>query len=222
MQKKNLLLAISIFLIFGNFCFAGDIQSILHQGSAVSLPADSVNHYIYFSGATLIEADSQILIPIENSTTSLRNFYIYAKNNNTTGNVEVAVRKNGVDTDIKFLIIPGQTGQAGWFSNTSTIVEFKKNDLFSIRTKNTGDKSIPIYHWVVEIFTQTTNGETTMIPEYIEQITSDSTTTSFYLDKTISFGDYIIITLLFLFLVFGIVKFCFDWFIPKKLDWKKH
>lgn len=52
--------------------------------------------------------------------------------------------------------------------------------------------------------------------------TTESSTTQFVLDKTISAGDFILISFLTLFLVFGIVKFFIDWFIPKKLDWKQH
>jgi hypothetical protein len=52
--------------------------------------------------------------------------------------------------------------------------------------------------------------------------TTESSTTAFILDKTITLGDFVIITFIFLFAVFGIVKFFIDWFIPKKLDWKQH
>jgi hypothetical protein len=52
--------------------------------------------------------------------------------------------------------------------------------------------------------------------------TTESSTTQFVVDKTISLGDFVIISFIFLFLVFGIVKFFIDWFIPKKLDWKQH
>lgn len=55
-----------------------------------------------------------------------------------------------------------------------------------------------------------------------ELIMNDENSNSFFLNKSISYGDYVIITFLFLFLVFSIVNFLIDWFIPKKLDWKQH
>ncbi|MCX6743568.1 MAG: hypothetical protein NT116_05005 [Candidatus Parcubacteria bacterium] len=77
---------------------------------------------------------------------------------------------------------------------------------------------LKIYYTEEEITPPATTSE-----EMLEKITSPySTSTFFYLEKKITFGDFIIITFLFIFLVFSIVKFCFDWFIPKKLDWKKH
>lgn len=82
---------------------------------------------------------------------------------------------------------------------------------------------------------QTFNGETPTTTEQAfqfsamqctstaqELIQSETTSTSFYLDKTISYGDYLQIAFLLLFLIFGISYFLIDWFIPKKLNWKKH
>lgn len=55
-----------------------------------------------------------------------------------------------------------------------------------------------------------------------ELIVNDENGNSFYLDKTISYGDTLLVTMIFLFLVFRIIGFLTDWFIPKKLDWKQH
>jgi len=55
-----------------------------------------------------------------------------------------------------------------------------------------------------------------------ERISNTGDTKGFFVDKTISYGNYIIIIFLFLFLVFGVVKFFVDFLIPKKLDWKQH
>ena len=55
-----------------------------------------------------------------------------------------------------------------------------------------------------------------------ELIINDENGRQFFLDKSITYGDFLIISFLFLFMVFGIVKFLVDWFIPKKLDWKQH
>ena len=55
-----------------------------------------------------------------------------------------------------------------------------------------------------------------------ELIVNDENASFFFLDKSITYGDFLIITFLFLFAVFSIVHFLTDWFIPKKLDWKQH
>lgn len=210
-----LLLSIIAFNLFTNSVFASDI---LRQDIYYQIPSSGVIYYMPSDRTPHTnETRAQIPIPIENATTTLRNFYFYIENTNTTGTISVIVRKNGVDTDIQFAIPVGTTG---WQSNTSTSVEFAKDDLFSIQLRNTGNAYISFYHWLAELYAPT--GDNTMLPEYIEQITSEATTTGFYLDKTISSGDFIIITFLFLFLIFGIVKFFIDWFIPKKLDWKQH
>jgi hypothetical protein len=55
-----------------------------------------------------------------------------------------------------------------------------------------------------------------------ELIESTATTTSFYLDKSISYGDFLVVVFLMLFLVGGLVSFLISWFIPKRLNWKMH
>lgn len=70
---------------------------------------------------------------------------------------------------------------------------------------------------------QFSHSDCVIVDDHFETITTtESSTTQFILDKSVSLGDFVIITFLFLFLVFGIVKFFIDWFIPKKLDWKQH
>jgi len=43
----------------------------------------------------------------------------------------------------------------------------------------------------------------------------------FYFEKTINAGDVILITLLFIILVFGISKFLLDFIIPKRINFKR-
>lgn len=54
-----------------------------------------------------------------------------------------------------------------------------------------------------------------------ELIENASTGAEFYLDKSINYGDSLIIFFLLLFAVFGIIKMLSDWFIPKKIDFRK-
>ena len=49
-----------------------------------------------------------------------------------------------------------------------------------------------------------------------------SSGTSFFLDKTINYGDVLIVAFLMIFLIFGIVKFVSNLIIPKIIDFKKH
>jgi len=53
-------------------------------------------------------------------------------------------------------------------------------------------------------------------------IQNPATSTSFYLDKSISYGDFLVVVFLMLFLVGGLVSFLISWFIPKRLNWKMH
>ena len=43
----------------------------------------------------------------------------------------------------------------------------------------------------------------------------------FYMNKTISYGDILVLTFLTIFLVFGIVKFLTDFFIPKLVNFRR-
>lgn len=216
------LFSLSILLVLPLVAFpvkAGDIQSILNQDMLWQIPANAVNYYFPSDRSPQTsEARAQVPIPIENATTSLRNFYLYVENINSTGTISAVVKKNGSPTDIQVIF---EVGETGWKSDTENIVEFQKDDLFSIEIKNTGNSYCYVLHWIAEIFTQSDGGN--MLPEYIEQINSTtSTSTSFYLDKTITYGDSIIFTLLFVIIVFSVAKFLLNWFIPKKLNWKQH
>lgn len=74
----------------------------------------------------------------------------------------------------------------------------------------------------IEAF-QFSHSDCVVVDDRFETIeATEASTTQFILDKSVSLGDFVIISFIFLFLVFSIVKFCFDWFVPKKLDWKKH
>ncbi|GAH94180.1 unnamed protein product [marine sediment metagenome] len=61
----------------------------------------------------------------------------------------------------------------------------------------------------------------TSTPATIELIENASTGASFYVSKTIGYGDILIITFLLLFLVFGILKFLTDFLVPKLINFKR-
>jgi len=65
-----------------------------------------------------------------------------------------------------------------------------------------------------EIYCQYENPE-------IELIENASTGTEFYLKKNVSYGDFLIITFLMIFLVFGILKFLINFLIPKLMNFKR-
>ncbi|GAI16711.1 unnamed protein product, partial [marine sediment metagenome] len=54
-----------------------------------------------------------------------------------------------------------------------------------------------------------------------ELIQNATTGAEFYLKKSISYGDFLIITFLVVFLIFGIAKFLINFIIPKIIYWKK-
>ena len=54
-----------------------------------------------------------------------------------------------------------------------------------------------------------------------ELIQNEGTSTEFFLSKTISYADFLIIIFLLLFLIGGVAKFIIKWFIPDKLELKK-
>jgi len=56
--------------------------------------------------------------------------------------------------------------------------------------------------------------------ETLALIQSETTTSQFYLSQTISYGDFLVLSFLILFLVLGITKFLIDWFIPKRINLK--
>ena len=57
--------------------------------------------------------------------------------------------------------------------------------------------------------------------ETLALIQNPTTSTEFYLSQTISYGDFLVISFLILFLVLGITKFLIDWFIPKRMNFQR-
>lgn len=51
-------------------------------------------------------------------------------------------------------------------------------------------------------------------------VENETTGAEFYIRKSISYGDVIVITFLMIFLIFGIMKFLFDFLIPKMMNFK--
>lgn len=64
-----------------------------------------------------------------------------------------------------------------------------------------------------------------MICEYndekVELIENATTGQEFFLDKTFSYGDFLIGLFLIIFVVFGIAKFLMDFLIPKRMNFKR-
>jgi hypothetical protein len=52
----------------------------------------------------------------------------------------------------------------------------------------------------------------------IAQVNNTSTGAEFYLDKTINYGEVLILVFLLLFAIFGIVKIISDFFIPRRVS----
>lgn len=55
----------------------------------------------------------------------------------------------------------------------------------------------------------------------LEIIQNEETGAEFYLEKNINYGDALILFFLILFAIFGTIKIIADFFIPKKMDFKK-
>lgn len=64
----------------------------------------------------------------------------------------------------------------------------------------------------------TANCSTTVL----EQKTNATTGAEFYLNKSVNYGDVIVIGFLIIFLVFGVTKFFINRIIPKMIDFKRH
>jgi len=64
-----------------------------------------------------------------------------------------------------------------------------------------------------------TSGATTT--DVYTLIQNDTTGASFYVNKSLSYGDILLLTFVILFAVFGIVKVISDFLIPKRTDFKK-
>lgn len=54
-----------------------------------------------------------------------------------------------------------------------------------------------------------------------ELIENTSTGAEFYINKSVSYGDFLVLTFLMLFLIFGITKFLIDFIIPKRMNFKR-
>jgi hypothetical protein len=54
-----------------------------------------------------------------------------------------------------------------------------------------------------------------------ELIQNASTGAEFYINKSASYGDFLILTFLIIFLIFGIVKFLVNFIIPKRINFKR-
>lgn len=52
----------------------------------------------------------------------------------------------------------------------------------------------------------------------LELIENPSTGANFYLDKSINYGDILVLTFLLLFAIFGIIKAISDFFLPKRIE----
>lgn len=57
--------------------------------------------------------------------------------------------------------------------------------------------------------------------EEIELIENATTGAEFYIKKSVSYGDFIIITFLTIFLIFGVLKFLMDFLIPKLVNFRR-
>lgn len=57
--------------------------------------------------------------------------------------------------------------------------------------------------------------------ERIELIENATTGATFFLDKSITYGDFLVLTFLMFFLIFGIMKFLFDFLVPKLINFKR-
>lgn len=55
----------------------------------------------------------------------------------------------------------------------------------------------------------------------IELIQNATTGAEFFIKKNVSYGDFLIITFLMIFLVFGIMKFLIGFIIPKRINFKR-
>ena len=63
-----------------------------------------------------------------------------------------------------------------------------------------------------------TTGESTTTLELIQNSTTKA---EFNLRKELSYGDVLVITFLLLFAIFGIIKSLGDYWLPKKIDFKR-
>jgi len=72
-----------------------------------------------------------------------------------------------------------------------------------------------------EIYCQTTDASTSIQFLKNELIQNASTGAEFFVDKSVSYGDFLVITFLMIFLIFGIMKFLIGFIIPKRMNFKR-
>jgi len=58
-------------------------------------------------------------------------------------------------------------------------------------------------------------------PVILQLVGNETTEAEFYLQKTINYGDILIIGFLMIFLAFGILKFITDFLIPKLVNFRR-
>ena len=56
---------------------------------------------------------------------------------------------------------------------------------------------------------------------HLTLITNSSTSASFYSNSSITYGDFLVVIFLSLFLIFGILKFFITLIIPRRIDFKR-
>lgn len=52
-------------------------------------------------------------------------------------------------------------------------------------------------------------------------IINEDTGAEFFIDKSVSYGDILVVSFLMLFLIFGVMKFILNFFIPKLVNFKR-
>jgi len=72
-----------------------------------------------------------------------------------------------------------------------------------------------------EIYCETTDASTSIQFLKNELIQNATTGAEFFVEKSVSYGDFLVITFLMIFLIFGIMKFIVDFIIPKRINFKR-
>jgi len=68
---------------------------------------------------------------------------------------------------------------------------------------------------------ETTDASTSINFLKNELIQNATTGAEFFVDKSVSYGDFLVITFLMIFLIFGIMKFLIGFIIPKRINFKR-
>jgi hypothetical protein len=58
-------------------------------------------------------------------------------------------------------------------------------------------------------------------PVILQLVQNEETEAEFYLQKTIDYGDILLISILSIFLIFGMLKFLTDFLIPKLVNFRR-